>query len=204
MCAPAAVHGIDAAQAQIAHASRKVVAGRANFQMGDAQSLPFERAAFDVVVSALVINFVPDRRQALAEMRRVARSGGLVAGYVWDFAAELSPSGPFRLGMRDVIADVPELPGTEDSRLSALRMLFQHAGFTDIETRTIDVDVEFPDFEMFWDAQMPSYAPTTRMVVALDERAQAQLKEAVRARLRISSSGQISYRARANAVRATA
>ena len=33
-------------------------------------------------------------------MRRVTVKGGMVAGYVWDFAQELSPSGPLRQAMR--------------------------------------------------------------------------------------------------------
>ena len=37
-----------------------------------------------------------------------ARLGGVVSGYVWDFGAELSPSGPFRLGMREGVAELRE------------------------------------------------------------------------------------------------
>ena len=92
-CSPVSVIGIDPAPAQIAYASRKPVAARAQFRTGDAQALPFPDAAFDIVASALVINFIPDRPHALAEMARVARPGGVVGGYIWDFQAELSPSG---------------------------------------------------------------------------------------------------------------
>ena len=92
-CSPAAVFAVDPAEAQIDHACRQPVAQRANFRVADALALPFPDATFDVVASALVINFIPDRPRALSEMRRVARAGGIVAGYVWDFAAELSPSG---------------------------------------------------------------------------------------------------------------
>ena len=38
------------------------------------------------MVSALALNFVPDPLTDLAEMRRVARPDGLIAGYVWDYA----------------------------------------------------------------------------------------------------------------------
>ena len=41
------------------------------FQVGDAQALDARRDSRDVVVSALVLNFVPDQTQALAEMKRV-------------------------------------------------------------------------------------------------------------------------------------
>ena len=75
-CAPRKMFAVDPAQAQIAYAGRKPVARRANFGIGDAQALPFRDATFDVVASALAINFIPDRPRALGEMRRVARPGG--------------------------------------------------------------------------------------------------------------------------------
>jgi ubiquinone/menaquinone biosynthesis C-methylase UbiE len=37
-------------------------------------------------VTGLVLNFVPDAVQALAEMVRVTGSGGTVGAYVWDYA----------------------------------------------------------------------------------------------------------------------
>jgi ubiquinone/menaquinone biosynthesis C-methylase UbiE len=199
---PAAVFAVDQAPAQIDHARRKPAVQRANFRVGDAQALPFPNSTFDVVASALVINFIPDRPRALAEMRRVARAGGVVAGYVWDFTAELSPSGPFRLGMRQVVTDVPVLPGTEDSRLGALSSLFERAGFEEIATRSIDVTVSFPNFEEFWLAQTPSYSPTTKMIAAMTDGNRKRLIESVRASLPIHPDGRIEYSARANAIKA--
>jgi ubiquinone/menaquinone biosynthesis C-methylase UbiE len=64
------------------HARLQPVAQRAEFRLADAQNLPFPDGVFDIVASALVINFIPDRALALRHMRRVARSDGVVAGYV--------------------------------------------------------------------------------------------------------------------------
>lgn len=201
-CSPAAVFAIDAAVAQIEHARRKPVAGRANFEVSDAQALPFPDSSFDVVVSALVLNFIPDRPRALSEMRRVAGARGVVAGYVWDFGEELSPSGPFRLGMRGVVADLPALPGTEDSSLGALRSLFARAGLEEIATRAIEVTVSFPNFDDFWLAQTPSYSPMTKMIAAMTTSERAKLIDAVRAHVPIRGDGRIEYPARANAIKA--
>lgn len=199
---PAAVVAIDQAKAQIDYARHKPIGQRADFRVGDAHALPFPDVTFDVVASALVINFIPDRARALSEMRRVTRPGGIVAGYVWDFAPELSPSGPFRLGMRQIVADVPTLPGTDDSRLCALRSLFERAGLEEATTRSIDVTVSFPDFEAFWLAQTPSYSPTTKMIAAMPESDRVRLIASVRARLPVRPDGRIEYSARANAIRA--
>ena len=201
-CSPAAVFAVDPAQAQIDHASRQPVAQRANFRVADAQALPFPDATFDVVASALVINFIPDRRRALSEMRRVARACGIVAGYVWDFAAELSPSGPFRRGMRQFGADVPELPGTRDSSLGALNSLFEQAGFERIAAKSIEVTLPYSDFDDFWQAQTTSYSPTTKIIAAMTNSERVRLMEAVRAGLPVCPDGRIEYSARANAIKA--
>ena len=54
--------------------------------MGTAANTGLHDGDVDVVVSALVLNFVPDLGEALGEARRVVGPGGLVAGYVWDYA----------------------------------------------------------------------------------------------------------------------
>ena len=125
--APSAMHAVDPAGAQIEHARRQPVAQRAEFNVADAQNLAFPDKAFDIVASALVINFIPDRARAIAEMRRVARSGGIVAGYVWDFATERSPSAHMRVGLRQIGIEPPAVPGTAASSLDALDELFEQA-----------------------------------------------------------------------------
>jgi ubiquinone/menaquinone biosynthesis C-methylase UbiE len=202
LCSPAAVVGIDSAAQQVAQASRGPAAGRASFEVGDACALPFPDASFDIVASALVLNFVPERRRALAEMRRVARSGGAVAAYVWDFAEELSPSGPLRRAMRRFGVQVPPIPGTPDSGLEAMRALFQEAGLERIETKIIDVCLAYEDFEDFWEAQTPGYAPTTKVIASMTEGDRTRLKRAVRDHLPAAPEGVIEYFARANAFKA--
>jgi arsenite methyltransferase len=46
------------------------------FRLGDIESLPVEDAAADVVVSNCVLNLVPDKRLAFAEIFRVLKPGG--------------------------------------------------------------------------------------------------------------------------------
>jgi ubiquinone/menaquinone biosynthesis C-methylase UbiE len=199
---PAAVFAIDSADAQIDFAQRGLAAGHANFQLADAQALPFDDAMFDIVISALVLNFIPDRRRALSEMRRVARAGAVVAGFVWAFDEELSPTWPLRRGMRQLGRDVPSFPGSMESGLDALHALFEGAGLGTIVTRPIEVTVQFQDFEEFWEAQTPRFSPLTQMIEKMTEASQAKLIEAVRTGLPVRSTGGVEYTARANAVRA--
>jgi len=46
------------------------------FRMGDIESLPVDDAAADVVVSNCVLNLVPDKRRAFAEIFRILKPGG--------------------------------------------------------------------------------------------------------------------------------
>src|SRR6516164_9784208 len=63
------VVGADFSQAMLALARHR--APRATFVEADAQDLPFDDAAFDIVVSNFGICHVPDQPRALAEARRV-------------------------------------------------------------------------------------------------------------------------------------
>lgn len=202
LCAPQSVDGIDPAPAQVTAAARGTAGGRAAFHVADARKLPFRDASFDVVASALVLNFIADRHAATAEMRRVARPSGMVAGYVWDFGEELSPSGPLRRAMRRHGAEAPPIPGTESSGLEALAQLFRDAGLQKVETITIDVCLGYASFDDFWQAQMPSYAPTTKIIAAMKEAERSRLMRAVQAALPSGPDGSIEYFARANAVKA--
>jgi hypothetical protein len=104
--------------------------------------------------------------------------------------------------MREVVPDLPALPGTEDSSFGALRRLFARAGLEEIDTRTIDVTVSFPDFDAFWLAQTPSYSPMTRIIAAMTAGERTRLTEAIRARVPARDDGAIAYPARANAIKA--
>ena len=58
-------------------------------KQGSATAIPLGDASVDVVVSGLVLNFIPDQRAALVEMARVTGSGGTIAAYVWDYAGKM-------------------------------------------------------------------------------------------------------------------
>jgi SAM-dependent methyltransferase len=69
--------GIDPNPDMLTVARRKPVA--VEWRQGVAESLPFNEASFDAVVSQFAMMFFEDRPKALAEMHRVARPGGTVA-----------------------------------------------------------------------------------------------------------------------------
>jgi len=75
------VVGVDFSPAMLAFARARAL--NATFIEADAQNLPFDDAAFDVVVSNVGICHVPDQPRALAEVRRVLRPAGKFAMTVW-------------------------------------------------------------------------------------------------------------------------
>lgn len=74
--------GLDASRRMLARARDKVVAGRfesfVSLLHHDASDLPFEDGSFDVVTCLEALEFMPRPQQALAEMARVLRPGGLL------------------------------------------------------------------------------------------------------------------------------
>jgi SAM-dependent methyltransferase len=53
------------------------------FEVGDAESLPYENASFDVVASALGVFLAPDHVAAGRELARVCRPGGRLGLVAW-------------------------------------------------------------------------------------------------------------------------
>lgn len=97
------------------------LAGRIEVREADLLALPFEDAAFDVVVTQHVQMNIADKRALYAELRRVLRPGGRLA--LWDITA-----GP----VQPVVFPVPWADHAEHSHLvtpEALAELLTGAGF---------------------------------------------------------------------------
>jgi SAM-dependent methyltransferase len=207
-CAPASVLGVDPSEAFLAYARSRVTDPRAEFRHGDAQALPAEDAAFDVVVSGLVLNFVPDQPKAAAEMRRAARPGATVAAYVWDYAEGMQMMRRFW----DAAAALdPEGAGGKDEALrfalcrpGPVASLFEGAGLRGVEVAPIEVPTVFRDFDDYWSPFLAGGAPALAYCLSLDEDRRAALRERLRATLPAERDGSIRLSARAWAVRGTA
>jgi 2-polyprenyl-3-methyl-5-hydroxy-6-metoxy-1,4-benzoquinol methylase len=95
---PAARAGADVTAVDIAPSLLVQAAARAqeervniNLREADAEELPYNDGEFDVVMSMFAAMFAPRPQVAVAEMRRVCRSGGLIAMANWtpdSFVAE--------------------------------------------------------------------------------------------------------------------
>lgn len=204
MTSPKEVRGIDPSQGYVAYARQQITDGRARFEAGDASALPYEKASYDAVVAGLVLNFVPDPRIAVAEMARVARPGGVVAAYVWDYAGQMQLMRHF---WDAAVALYPEaLELDEGCRFpmcqpDPLARLFQEARLKDVEVGGIVIPTHFRDFDDYWSPFLGGQAPAPGFAMSLTEERRSALRERIRAALPIRADGSIHLAARAWAVR---
>jgi len=72
--------GVDASETMLGEARRRsrTTGVHVDFELADAQHLPFPDGTFDACRTERVLTHVPDPRAALAEMARVTRAGGRV------------------------------------------------------------------------------------------------------------------------------
>lgn len=204
-CAPASVVGVEPSAGFLETAGQRL-AGRAILRQGDATRIPLDDASVDVVVSGLVLNFVPDGRAGLAEMMRVTVDSGVVAAYVWDYAGRMELMRRFW----DAAVELdPDAAGLDEGvrfplcRPEALTGLFAASGLRDVEVTAIDVPTRFADWDDYWEPFMGGTGPAPAYAASLNETARARLRDRIRERVSFAPDGSIALIARAWAVRGT-
>jgi ubiquinone/menaquinone biosynthesis C-methylase UbiE len=150
------------------------------FQVADAEALPYPDASFDVVLSTFGVMFAPDHERAAAEMLRVCRPGGRIGLASW------TPAGFVGQLFRVVGRYVPPPPGVQSSLLwgtdAHLRELFPDARRIEHTTRSFAFRYESP--EHFVQVFRAYYGPTHAAFRALDAAGQAALESDMLALLR--------------------
>jgi len=204
-CNPADVIGVDQSEGFVAAAKAGVPDGRASFQVADATALPLADASRDVVVSALMLNFVPDKPKVLAEMRRVARPDGRVAFYVWDYPG--GGMGLMRAFWTTAVAlDPAANEFSEDRRFpfcapDGLTALALTAGLSEVECTAIETETVFRDFEDYWRPFTQGTGPAPGYCASLAPDARERLRQELSDSLPRNADGAIALPARAWAIR---
>jgi SAM-dependent methyltransferase len=204
-CSPSSVTGVEPSEGFLKTA-RRHLAGRAVLHQGSATAIPLDDASVDVVVSGLVLNFIPDHRAALAEMARVTDNGGIIGAYVWDYAGKMEL---MRLFWDAVVQLNPDAASMDEGtrfplcRPEALVELFESAGLNGVEVMAIDIPTPFASFEDYWQPFLGGQGPAPAYAMSLDETARARLGDRIRERLPVQADGSISLTARAWATRST-
>ena len=164
----AVVIGVDIATDLLAAAERNAQAANLpiDYQIGDAENLPFEDGSFDAVISTCGIMFASRPQAAARELARVCRKGGRIALTTWLQDGNLfkmfqvmkrymppppqpAPPSPFEWGNPDRVRD---LLG------SAFELKFE---------RGVSYYRE-PSAEAAWQTFSTGYGPTKALAASLD------------------------------------
>ena len=201
---PTEVQGIDSAAGYLACAREQVRDARVRFDVGDGRTLAVDSAAYDAVVSGLVLNFLPQPDLALGEMIRATRAGGTVAAYVWDYGGKMQLMRHF---WNAAVALNPQALDLDEGRRfplcqpQPLAELFRTARLRAVEVRAIDIATDFHDFDDYWSPFLGGQGPAPSYTMALKEQQRVALRERLRQGLPFALDGSIPLVARAWAVR---
>jgi SAM-dependent methyltransferase len=204
ICRPARLIGIDPSEGFLATA-RARLENKATFRVANALDLPVRDSEVDVVVSGLVLNFVPDTALGLAEMRRAAIPGGTIAGYVWDYAGKMELMRHFwdaAVDLDPTVRDLDEGIRFPLCQPLALENAFHSAKLTAVQVIPIDVPTRFRDFDDYWAPFLGGQGPAPSYAMSMDEASRNRLRDRIRERLPIQSDGSIPLVARAWAIQA--
>ena len=170
------VVGLDPSPAMLAVARAESAAEGLNIEWveGSAGAMPFPDASFDLVTIQQGLQFVPDREEALAEVRRVLRPGGRVVSATWLSLEHM----PFRAAVAAAIeraAGHPAMarPFSAGDR-DTLVALFVSAGFDPVTVERVDRTNHYPDPDRFVELNVMSATaavPELAMMTATDRAA---------------------------------
>lgn len=204
---PVSITGVDPSPEFVERARGLSCTDIADFAVAGASTLPYSDGIFDVAVSGLVLNFLPDPIEALREQARVVAPSGTVAAYVWDYAAGMRMLRHFwdvagRIAYSAVALD--EAVRFPDANLAGLQDRFEAAGLDPTASTALDVEITFGDFDEVWTPFLSGQGPAPGFVARLDDADRAALRDALAAALPLEADGSIRLAARAWAIRARA
>lgn len=138
--------GIDLTERAIEHTRRRLIAFnlQSKLSVGDAENLDFGDATFDVVYSWGVLHHSPDTPQAVSEVWRVLRPGGIarvmiyhtwsLVGFMLWVRYALLMLRPC-MSLAKIYSRYLESPGTKAYSVAQARQLF--AAFSEVRIRTV-------------------------------------------------------------------
>lgn len=200
---PGAVLAIDPSWDFISYARKNQRSTSIHFGLGLAQALPAGPSQFDAVVSGLVLNFLPNPRQALAEMRRVTKPGGVVAAYVWDYGQGMQM---LRYFWDAAVSLDPQASALDEGLRfplclqGNLEQLFLDGGLMQVQARAVEARTVFSGFEDYWQPFLSGVGPAPGYVASLDEAHKIALEQFLRQSLPTGPDGSITVSNRAWAV----
>jgi SAM-dependent methyltransferase len=201
---PDQVTGCDPSAGFIDYARAQLNDARLSFVTATLDALPHAPGGFDVVVSGLVLNFIPDPVAGLRLMTGRTRPGAHIAAYVWDYAGRMDFLRIFweeaaALDAAGQLADEGKrFPICQPERLEST---FRQAGLMRVTTGAVEIATVFDSFEDYWQPFLAGTGAAPVYVASLTSSQRAALEASLRQRLAPAEGGQIGLMARAWTVR---
>lgn len=172
----ASVIGVDIAADLIDAARARAKAENLDieYQIGDAESLPFNDGEFDAVISTCGIMFASRPEAAAAELGRVCRKGGRIALTIW-----LSDSNLFKMFqvMRPYMPPPPSPPPPSPFEWGKIERIRELLGSNfDLKFEKGVSNYREPNGEAAWITFSKGYGPTKALAASLDENRRAELR----------------------------
>ncbi len=178
------IAAIDYSPVFVRETARRNSDPRIKILQADACALPFEDGRFDRAMALLVLHFVPEAGKAVAEMRRVVRSGGVVAAVVWDHLGGM----PGMRMMIDTVAALGEAGRQMRGRYcfqpmmrpGEMKRTFVEQGLTDVGETELMIRMDYQDFDDYWAPIAAGEGPLGKFVASLDPAERARIDAAIR------------------------
>lgn len=174
--------GVDQAPMYVEHSRSRSGDARMTFEQADACALPFGDASFDRVFCQLVLQFIANGEQAVAEMCRVTRPGGTVTAAVWDFFSGLPHNRMLwdAAAVLDPTAKAPRALLRPLTGPGEMAELWLKRGLRDVEQTSLLIRMEFDSFDDYWEPYTTGEGPTGKFVADLPDGQRTTLREHVR------------------------
>ena len=145
-----------------------------DFQVGDAEAMPFPDDSFDFVLSAIGVMFTADHDRAAAELVRVCRPGARIGMANW------TPTGFVGQILKTVGKHAAPPPGAKPpTRWGTEEVAAELLGdrVQDLTSYTTSVTQRFASPEAFADFFLTNYGPTYAAAARLDDAGRVALRD---------------------------
>ncbi len=174
--AGAEVVGVDIAPALIETARREAAEEGLDIQydVGDAEALPYEDASFDVVSSTCGVMFTPDHAAVAGELGRVCKPGGRIGLACWRPDSTLAEM--FRIQADFQPAPPPPGAGSPFGWGSEEHVTELLGDDFELEFHGLVSPLVLPTAEDAWELFSTSYGPTKILADSLDDEAREEFR----------------------------
>ena len=182
----ATVIGIEPSESYVTFCRARVRDQRVSFERGDALDMPFADGQFDGTLSLLILQELEDAPEAVNEMRRVTKAGGIVAASQWNFADGMPMLALFwdaaieTIGTDDAREEAANCMVVDYPDEKALRRLWKEAGLVDVETRLQAIEMAFESFDDYWAPFCSGVTQTSSYAQKLSEGDRNALEDCLR------------------------